>query len=469
MRLVHLSVPDADRAAVVGVLDDRNLGYVETAGAGDLADRTLVSVVVPADAVEHLLDDLEAVGYDDDTYTVSLAAEFASFPGIDAVQDEWAATPNKLAPATLRSKAKDLRYNTQTYLWMMFLSTVVATAGLLLDSPATVVGSMVLAPIVGPTLTGSVGAVRRDWQMVVDSVYLQLLGMGLAVGGAVVVGLATRWFLTVPPSLAVTSIELVTLRLSPGLLPLVVGLAAGAAGAFGLATKGQVSIVGVMIAAALIPAAAAAGIGFAWGKLLLGLGATTLLVSTLLAVNLGGYTMFRYLGYGPDEVPTEPLAGRHERTVFLVAVIGVAVVLTGLAVVGLAQQSTFERDATAATARVLDTEPYRGLSVSDTTFEYAGVGPVSEPTTVTVTLARTGNRSYPDLPERLARRIADRTDTSVAVRVQYADYDTATVRNRDPGRDSPPSRPPTKNYFVLSRISLDKLACCSQSELAINP
>ena len=38
-----------------------------------------------------------------------------------------------------------------------------------------------------------------------------------------------------------------------------------AAAAFGLATKGQVTIVGVMIAAALLPTAATAGIALAWG------------------------------------------------------------------------------------------------------------------------------------------------------------------------------------------------------------
>ena len=70
----------------------------------------------------------------------------------------------------------------------------------------------------------------------------------------------------------------------------------GAAGAFGISTDLPVSLIGVAVAAALIPAAAAVGIGLAWGYPAVAGGAFVLLV----AINLAGSLTLWYLGDRPD-------------------------------------------------------------------------------------------------------------------------------------------------------------------------
>ncbi|PSP61273.1 hypothetical protein BRC76_06340 [Halobacteriales archaeon QH_8_67_36] len=252
MRFVQVVVPDEQRDDIVSALRDRELGLSTAKETSGEDDRTLISFIVPADAVEHILDDLYDAGLREEWYIVSIETEFASFQHVDEVQDRWAKTPNRIAPRTLRSKAKDMRQNTRSYLWMMTLSTIIATAGLLVGSPAVVVGSMVLAPIVSPMLTASVGLVRDDQLMVFDSLRMQAIGLGFAIVGATLLSLLLKFVFVVPAELAVANIELIAIRFSPGLLSVVVGLAAGAAGSFSLATKGQVTIVGVMVAAALI-------------------------------------------------------------------------------------------------------------------------------------------------------------------------------------------------------------------------
>jgi len=424
MRLLQLSVPREQRGAVLGVLDDYGLTYA--VGDGDGADdgHDLVSFVVPADAVEHVLDDLDAAGYDKTTYTVSVATEFADLTNIDDVQDKWAKTPNKISPATLRSKAKDMRLNTRSYLWMMVLSAVVAVSGILVASPAVVVGSMVIAPIVSPMLTASVGSVRDDREMLVDSVHQQMLGLGVAVLAAVAFSFLVKVFFAVPTTLDVTAMALVSGRLAPSILSIVIGVASGAAGAYGLATKGSVTIVGVMIAAALIPTAAVTGIGVAWTQYLVAVGSIVLLVITVVAVNVGGYVMLRYLGYRPDEVDEGLFERPSGRKALVLA--GTALLVAGLVgavAVGSYQHTAFERSVNDATTDVLQQSEYENLGITDVSTEYTASGPFGDPSLVTVVLSRTDDESYPDLPDVLDRQITEQTGENVTVQVRYVDFD----------------------------------------------
>jgi len=367
------------------------------------------------------------------SYTVSLNAEFAIFPGIDEVQEKWGNTPNQIAPRTLRSKAKDLRLNTRSYLWMMLLSTVLATAGLLLNSSAVVVGSMVLAPLVSPMLTASVGAVRDDRDMVAASLYLQVVGLGTAVVGAVLLATLIRHSGAVPGTLSLRTIQVIGSRVSPSILSIAVGLASGAAAAFGLATKGNVSIVGVMIAAALIPSAAAAGIGVAWGQFVIAGGAILLLALNVVLINVSGFAMLWYLGYRPDDIDESMFDIGSLREAATVGGVVLAAALVVLAVgTGFVLQSSFERSVNDVVTDTLDDDQFSGLAVEGVTIEYVAPGPFdSGPVQVSVVLARTTDRSFPDLPGLLDRRITERTGREVTVRINYVDYESSAETGSD--------------------------------------
>ena len=424
MRLVQLSVPNEQRGTVVDVLRDRGIEYTLIEEAGDREGRSVVDFAVPADAVEHVLAELHEAGIDEDEFTASVSAEFVTYAGVDDLQEEWGASPNKIAPRTLRSKAKDMRLNNRSYVWMMFLATVVATAGLFMESPAIVVGSMVLAPIVSPMLTAGVGVVRDDQTMLVSSIHQQALGLGVAVGGAVLFATPLRWFGAVPATLEIMAIDLIAIRIAPSILALVVGLAAGAAAAFGLATKGQVSLVGVMIAGALIPTAAAAGIALAWMEYTVAVGAILLLVLSIVAINVGVILMLWYLSYRPDEIDESIFSvGSPTRA----AVVGATALLVVLAVVGSGAgfygQSDFERTVNDATTEVLDDEQYEALDIREINVEYAGpTSPTDEPL-VTVEIGRPAGTETPELVGALDDRITEETDREVVVEVEYVEYE----------------------------------------------
>lgn len=457
MRLVQISVPADQREEVLEVFKDHQLGYRMTDASGEQAGQVHVEFVLPADAVEHVLDDLTERGFDRGRYTVSVEAEFVQFDHSDAVQNRWAKSPNRLAPAALRSKAKDLRRNTRAFVWMMILSALVAVAGLLANSPAVVVGSMVIAPIVSPVLTASVGLVRNDRGMVLDSLrFMQALGLGVAVVAATAIAWAARVAGVVPGPLAIEHLDLVAIRLSPSILAIAVGLAAGAAGSFGLATKGDVTIVGVMIAAALIPTAGAVGIGLAWGNLGVAVGALLLLVLSMIAINVGGTAMLWYLNYRPDNVDEGLLSTEDPVQALAVGVTVFLVVITLVAVgIGFAQQSAFERSVNGAIGDVMENETNENFTVTETTIDFDAPFVVEEPT-VTITVIRPAGEDGAHLPAAFERAIAERRDRPVTVRVQYVEV----VQPPEPA-DSPVASPSPASRIAPNQVTVPAVAAQS--------
>ncbi|MGS4883669.1 DUF389 domain-containing protein [Roseibium sp. MB-4] len=141
---------------------------------------------------------------------------------------------------------------------MLSLSAVLATLGLVANSTATVIGAMIIAPLMAPILSLAFGIATYDWALIRRSAVTVLAGtvcvvtigyIGVMAIGARIVG---------PEILA---------RTSPSMIDLAVALAAGCAGAYAQ-TRPSIadSIAGVAIAVALVPPLAVAGIGLALGS-----------------------------------------------------------------------------------------------------------------------------------------------------------------------------------------------------------
>ncbi|ESP88735.1 DUF389 domain-containing protein [Candidatus Halobonum tyrrellensis] len=440
MRLVHVYVNDDERPAVERVLEDLDIDYAVVA---DEEDRTnLFQFPLPQGAVSEVFEALRDVDIhvEEDAYVVLSDAETALTSNIDELQERYADSYVPLPAFELQAKARSMNMETVSYLWMILLSTVIATVGLLIGSPAVVVGSMVLAPLVGPTLTASVGAVTGDGDMFTASVRQQLRGLVVAVVGAVITAFALLYAGLVPSTLAVTSLDLVTVRLSPGALGVLVGFVAGAAAAFGLTTEGPLSIIGVMIAAALVPAAGVAGIGVAYGEPLLALGTVVLLVVSILAINLGEMVTLFSLGYrelprvvgGDDRADDDdgaagagdPNQGEGASGTARTVVLAVVVLLVAApAVAATGQQVVLQRDVTTAVDETLTRDAYDDVSAVGVSAEYSyPVGFAATPI-VTVSVTTTENTSsYPRLADRIQRRVYERTGRRPTVRVQFTGY-----------------------------------------------
>ncbi|MFC5973079.1 TIGR00341 family protein [Halomarina salina] len=428
MRLIKLLVDEDQLDTVLDILDEENIDFVVTKDATTEKDSSLVEFPLPTQAVEFVLGKLRDAGVDDREYTIIGSAETAKTEHYHELEDRFVAgveEDDSVAKEEIRAKALDMYRNALTYYSLTAFSAIVAAAGLLLDSPAVVVGAMVIAPQVGSALIASVGMVLDDTRMMKMGVRTQIVGFTIAIVGAVAFGGLLKLGGFVPNALDVTTVGQISKRISPGLLSVSVAFCAGAAGAFGLATALPVSLVGVMIAAALVPAAAAVGIGIAWGMPSVAVGAFLLLVVNAVAVNLSGFVVLWYLGYRPDSWGSADVGAvrRYAPTAgALVILVGILAVAGG--VVG--GNVALENDVNHIVTDAVTSDEYAQLSLVSVQTEVSSIRMLDETPTVSVVVSRPTGEEYPDLASDLRQRIESSTGEQVIVEIQYQDRSRST-------------------------------------------
>jgi uncharacterized hydrophobic protein (TIGR00341 family) len=335
---------------------------------------------------------------------------------------------DRIARQELRTKAVEMAPSGRVFVVMTAISAMVATAGLLLDSPAVVVGSMVIAPLIGPALETSVGSVIDDAELFLRGVKFQLLGGLVAVVGATIFAVAVRTLLLVPPGMDILELSQVSSRLSPDFLSLAIALGAGVAGALTLSTGVSTALVGVMIAAALVPPVGVIGIGIAWERPTVVVDAAVLVLVNILSINLAALATLWYTGYRPESIfkrPETRMEVGRRMAVLVAAIVFLSVFLGGVTLTSI-QGATFEQRVNKEVGTLLESPEYEGLALLDLMVERSGSLPLRDrPTNITVTVGRPRTTEYPDLAERIKQRAAAETDQPVSVQVRFIEVDTA--------------------------------------------
>ncbi|MEM4782084.1 MAG: DUF389 domain-containing protein, partial [Halalkalicoccus sp.] len=397
MRLVRVLVPADRREEWLDALDERGIDYVVTSEASNGDGAVLVEFPLPTPAVEAVMDELREAGLDED-YTVVTSAETVTTANFAELEERFADEDDSIDRAEIRARADDMTPEPRTYYGLTLISAVVATAGLLLDSPAVVVGAMVIAPQVGAALTASTGVVLNDREMIATGFRALVVGLVAAVVGAAAFGWLVRATYVVPATLDVDTVTQISRRISPGMLTVVVGAGAGGAAAFGLATAFPLSIVGVMIAAALIPAAAAVGVGIAWGLPSVAIGAFVLLVMNAVLVALAAVAVLWWLGYRPPDWADRPLREQLSPSVGypIVLLAALLVVLLALGVV-VGGEVAFENEVNREVEAVLAEDAYHEVELIEVRTQFADGELTDEDRQVAVVLSRPADEAYPEL------------------------------------------------------------------------
>lgn len=139
---------------------------------------------------------------------------------------------------------------------MVTLSMLMAAFGLLLDSTAVVIGSMLIAPILYPTVSLALGVSLSDYKLIGRSFSSIVKAMAFGVGSAVLVSLFSGidTYLT----------NEVVSRTVPSLLYFAVAVVSGMAVSYSLVKpKLSETLPGIAVSVALIPPLAVVGIGIA--------------------------------------------------------------------------------------------------------------------------------------------------------------------------------------------------------------
>ncbi len=180
-----------------------------------------------------------------------------------------------------------------SYLILLVLSTLIATFGLLSNSTATVIGAMIVAPLMGPILGIALSLVQGDLPSFRRSLTAEVVGVVLCLACAMAIAR-----LLGPAQVDLTQSEIVG-RTHPTLLDLAIGFAAGLAGAFATVNrKISASIAGVAIAVALVPPLCVSGLSLGSGQWDSGLGAFMLFLANFLTIQLAASIVFGMAGLG---------------------------------------------------------------------------------------------------------------------------------------------------------------------------
>jgi uncharacterized hydrophobic protein (TIGR00271 family) len=189
-------------------------------------------------------------------------------------------------------RAGDARAKRSAFWLFLGLSAVIATAGVLADSTATVIGAMIIAPLSTPIMGVALALVKGSRRGASSSLVTVLLGALAVIAVGVVLALV------MPRSWDLMANAQVSGRTSPGALDLLAAIATGFAGAIALARRDVAAVLpGVAIAISLVPPLAVVGVCLGHGAPALALGALLLFLSNLLALVLAGTLVFAATGY----------------------------------------------------------------------------------------------------------------------------------------------------------------------------
>ncbi|RIJ30620.1 DUF389 domain-containing protein [Henriciella mobilis] len=175
------------------------------------------------------------------------------------------------------------------YVFMIVMSCAIATLGLLLSSPAVIIGAMLISPLMGPIMLMGFSLSILDWPAL-------RRGM-LSMGCGTVAAIAISFLITLVSPLSDATPEILA-RTRPNFFDLLVAVFSGLAGGYAVINRKGETIVGVAIATALMPPLAVTGFGLAIGSLSIAGGAFFLFMTNLLAIALSVTILSRLYSFG---------------------------------------------------------------------------------------------------------------------------------------------------------------------------
>jgi len=141
---------------------------------------------------------------------------------------------------------------------MNTLVTMIGCYGLFENSPAVVIGAMIVAMLLGPISGVALGLVERNNPLLRRALSTLVGGVSVVYGTAFLAGLVHSEFPLTGETYA---------RTAPNLLDLLIALGGGAAGAYAMVSpRLSLATVGVAISTALVPALSSSAICVARGE-----------------------------------------------------------------------------------------------------------------------------------------------------------------------------------------------------------
>jgi uncharacterized hydrophobic protein (TIGR00271 family) len=281
----------------VGAAHVVELRGVAMDGAGDVVEAAVAREAADAVVAELCRLDVDHVG--------GITLEAVDTVLSDAVDRAERAAPGDGADAVvweeLLAKTGEEAKPSLTFQAFLTLACVLASVGVVTNSPVTIVGAMIVGPEFGPLAALAVGLVRWRGDL------LRRAGLALAIGFPVAM-LVTAGVTVLAGAVglfdrsAVLSAHQVDFVYQVGPYSLIVALLAGAAGMLAMTSAKSAALVGVFVSVTTVPAAGYAVVAAVLGEWDRCLGSVVQLVVNLIGIVLAaaGVLLLRRRRVGHD-------------------------------------------------------------------------------------------------------------------------------------------------------------------------
>lgn len=175
------------------------------------------------------------------------------------------------------------------FMFMNMLAATIASYGLFANSPAVIIGAMIIAMLLGPIAGISLALVDNSTKYLLKGLLTLLAGAAGVIATALTIGM-------IHYDLPITGEMLA--RTTPNFSDLMIALAGGAAGAYAtVSPRLSVAFVGVAIATALVPPLCSASILLARGYYSLAFGAFLLTFTNIVAIQFSSSVVLWFTGF----------------------------------------------------------------------------------------------------------------------------------------------------------------------------
>ncbi len=183
------------------------------------------------------------------------------------------------------------------FFFLVILSSVIATLGLLTNSGAVIIGAMLVAPLMSPIIALGLASMSGDEKLLRDSGSALVRGAVVSILIAILFAWSNRFLPFV--TLQELPVEILS-RTRPSPIDLTIALAGGMAAAFALAQPQlSAALPGVAIATALMPPLCTVGVGVALGRWDIAGGALLLFITNAVTIAFAAMLIFFLLGFTP--------------------------------------------------------------------------------------------------------------------------------------------------------------------------
>jgi len=318
LRQLQITVPKGKGTKVCELLAKRGIENVTLMKAAPRDPTELVIATLPTGAVEKTIAALKRLLklHTPKDGVISLLEVRATIPQLE---------PDDVRDQTAREELYDTMVGAcrldRNFVVLLLVATAIAAMGLLRDNTAYIIGSMIVAPLLGPAVAMCFATVLGDTELFWRSTKTELVGLALAVGCSAVIGLFFEPTVT----------REMALRMSPTEMDVGLAIGCGIAAALTQLTGLSATLVGVMIAIALLPPTAVVGLGIAQVNPTMVSGAFLLLAINLVCINIAGTVTFRLKGVQPSHWRWKRKADQQVRGRLLIWGVLLALLLGALA------------------------------------------------------------------------------------------------------------------------------------------